>query len=113
MNQMFRYVSKLVETRIRDTYNLGINVRKSFNVTQQQQKSHEENDPKLSYSVVPRHQDPSRDKDKSDEKFKKKYSRLNNNRCILNAWIWVGLALKFVLNIFRNYFFFFFNSQRL
>lgn len=85
---MFRYVSKLVESRVRDTFNLGVNVRKSFNVSQQQSNQNQ-NDPKLNYSVVPRKQDPSRDKDKSDEKFKRKYSRLNNNHCFLNALTWV------------------------
>lgn len=85
---MFKYVTR----RVRDTIQLGINVRKSFNVVQQ---NPQQNDPKLNYTVVPRHQDPSRDKDKSDEQFKKKYSRLHNNPCFLSALTWVSRGLEF------------------
>jgi hypothetical protein len=92
---MFKYVTR----RVRDTIQLGLNVRKSFQcVPNQQQNDNNKNDPKLNYTVVPRYQDPSRDKDKSDEKFKKKYSRLHNNHCFLNALTWVnflGLEMLF------------------
>jgi hypothetical protein len=106
---MFKYVTR----RVRDTIQLGINVRKSFNVVPQQQQ---QNDPKLNYSVIPRPTDPSRDKDKSDEKFKKKYTRLNNNKCFLNALTWVrNLALNFrrVLILLFNFpIFFSFRDSR-
>lgn len=87
---MFKYVTR----RVRDTIQLGINVRKSFNVCQHQQQQQQPQNEHLNYKVVPRLQDPSRDKDKSDEKFKKKYSRLNNNQCFLNALTWVSCGLE-------------------
>lgn len=92
---MWKYVSR----RVKDTIELSINVRKSFTIQQslnnspqqqQQQNDRKQNQHRLYSTVAPRHQDPSRDKDKSDEKFKKKYHRLNNNnKCFLNALTWV------------------------
>lgn len=93
---MWKYVSR----RVKDTIELGINVRKSFTIQQlnlnqnpqeQQQKHHLRKQNHLNYELVPQYQDPSRDKDKRDEKFKRKYYRLNNNsRCFLNALTWVS-----------------------
>lgn len=93
---MWKYVSR----RVKDSIEIGINVRKSFTIQQNLNNSSSSNvttserksnlDHHLDYKVVLRSQDPSKDKDKSDEKFKKKYHRLNNNnRCFLNALTWV------------------------
>lgn len=96
---MWKYVSR----RVKDTIELGINVRKSFTVQQTlnnnpnpSQQQHTRNERQTysesCYRVVPRFQDPSRDKDKNDEKFKRKYTRLNNNhKFYLNALTWVSI----------------------
>jgi hypothetical protein len=96
---MWKYVSR----RVKDTIELGINVRKSFTVQQSLNNNcnptttttqNERRAPQQSescYKIVPRFQDPSRDKHKNDEKFKRKYTRLNNNqKCFLNALTWVS-----------------------
>ncbi|CRK99462.1 CLUMA_CG012643, isoform A [Clunio marinus] len=89
---MWKYVSR----RVKETIELSINVRKSFTIQQNiNNNSQQQNDRKHNqqhnnnFKVIPRYQDPSRDKEKSDENFKKKYHRLhNNNRCVLNALSW-------------------------
>lgn len=103
---MWKYVSR----RVKDSIELGINVRKSFTVQQhlnnvntqnprRQQQQNASAQHHLNLHLIPRYQDPSRDKDKSDEKFKRKYHRLNNkNKCFLSALTWVSsLALKTLL----------------
>lgn len=101
---MWKYVSR----RVKDSIELGINVRKTFSIQhglnndylkQQQQNERRQNVSNLNhidYRLIPKHQDPSRDKDKKDERFNKKYNRLHNNqKCFLNAlkWVrwWIGL----------------------
>lgn len=88
---MWKYVSR----RVKDSIELGINVRKSFTVQQQQilsnaRDSHKQQQQNakaqnhLDNFLLPQYQDPSR------EKFKRKYHRLNNkNKCFLNALTWV------------------------
>lgn len=93
---MFKYVSN----RVKDTIKIGINVRKSFTVqnalTQHpKQQQNEGNQNNNFYNVIPRHQDPSsresRDKERRDEKFKKKYYRLHQDKkCFLSAITWVS-----------------------
>lgn len=117
---MWKYVSR----RVKDTIELGIHIRKSFsvhhlssiqNVQHQQQQQQNNNirkqnlhhlDREIVYNLINRNQD------KNDEKFKRKYSRLNHkNKCFLNALTWVRfyyLALKIIFQIF---FFIFFFSQ--
>lgn len=98
---MWKYVSR----RVKDSIELGINIRKSFTV-QQHLNNLNSRDPRkqeqqnaraqhhLNCDLVPRYQDPSRDKDKSDEKFKRKYNRLNNNnKCFFGALTWVRAAV--------------------
>jgi len=94
---MWKYVSR----RVKDTIELGIHIRKGFSVqhlssiqNQQHQERQQQNnirkqnlhhlDRELVYSsLIPRNQD------KNDEKFKRKYSRLNQkNKCLLNALTW-------------------------
>lgn len=78
---MWKYVSR----RVKDTIELGINVRKSFTI-QQNLNQHE----RQKFNLIHRHQDPSRDKDRRDERFKRKYDRLHQNqRCLLKALSWV------------------------
>lgn len=109
---MWKYVSR----RVKDTIELGINVRKSFSIqqnlsnqTEQQHKQHERQKHHLDNSnFIPRHQDPSRDKHKRDERFKKKYDRLHHNqRCLLKALSWVRplkpqIASSIILNNSSN-----------
>lgn len=85
---MWKYVSR----RVKDTIELGINVRKSFTIQQNfSQQNQQQNERKQNLNFALRYQDPSRDKDKGDEKFKRKYNRLHNNqRCFLNALTWVS-----------------------
>lgn len=92
---MWKYVSR----RVKDTIEIGINVRKSFSAQnaltqqqQQQQPSERNQNNNNFYNVVPRHQDPSsRDKERRDEKFKKKYYRLHQDKkCFLSALTWVS-----------------------
>lgn len=110
---MWKYVSR----RVKDTIELGINVRKSFTIQQslnnsssQQQQQNEKFQNSLRYhQIVPRHQDPSwRERAGSDGKFKQKYHKLNEHRCFLNALTWVrtrfGLETQFVSNFFFLYF---------
>lgn len=103
---MWKYVSR----RVKDTIELGIHVRKSFSVQQslndnyqQQQNERKQNLHHLDNSLVPHHQDPSRDKDKGDENFKRKYNRLHHeNKCFLNALTWVSFtAFNFYVVQFR------------
>lgn len=104
---MWKYVSR----RVKDTIELGIHVRKSFTVQpslnginqqhQQQHRERKQNLHHLDHKLVSFYQDPSRDKDKSDEKFKRKYNRLHDkNKCYLSALKWVRMALKFYLQLF-------------
>ena len=87
--------------RVKDTIELGLNVRKSFtiqqnlnnNQAQQQHQQNERNYNHLDYKVVPFNVDASRDKYKRDENFKKRYSRLNDHRCFLNALSWVRFRM--------------------
>lgn len=97
---MWKYVSR----RVKDTIELGINVRKSFtiqqnlsNQNQQQQQNEKRKQHINNFNLTPRHQDPSRDQDKRDERFKKKYDRLNNQKCFLNALTWVS-TIQLTLN---------------
>lgn len=96
---MWKYVSR----RVKDTIELSINVRKSFTVQQSlnnqtPQQQNEKQKQQLNHFLAVRQQDPSRDKDKSDEKFKRKYHRLHNNqKCFLSALTWVRNANCFGL----------------
>lgn len=92
---MWKYVSR----RVKDSIDLGINVRKSFTVQQnlinnlkekQQQQQNARAQHHLNCNLATRFQDPSRDdKGKGDEKFKRKYHRLNNkNKCFMSALTW-------------------------
>lgn len=87
---MWKYVSR----RVKDTIELGISARKAFSLNH---LNNNENQPKqqknedFTRNLVLRQQDPSsRDKERRDEKFKRKYNRLHHNqRCFLNALTWV------------------------
>jgi hypothetical protein len=89
---MWKYVSR----RVKDTIELGINARKAFSLNQlnqnENQPKQQQNDDLSTRNLILRQQDPSsRDRDKKEEKFKRKYNRLHNNqRCFLNALTWVS-----------------------
>lgn len=110
---MWKYVSR----RVKDTIDLGINVRKSFTVQnalnnhpqQQQHPNERKQNHNNFYNVVPRHQDPSsRDKERQrDEKFKKKYYRLHQDKkCFLSALTWVSYFTLKLIFVPQSRFFF-------